>query len=213
MNPTNDVLARLRAELAADTGQSEHSFGRSLAMSQDPVVRAALERVYRRMWPGDLVKQIAYQDDWAFQSQGRDLTVRIRTTRDQADAEMTVMEYMEEKLRSVQQSRYDDLLIETKSNIERNTAGWIFTSRAHWLVYAQHRPLGWLRVLILPMGALRDWFTPRRERFEERQTLPTRVVNGASYHTLNSFVPFNDSEFKAFWHANGCAIFKEPLDP
>lgn len=86
---------------------------------------------------------------------------------------------------------YDDILIETRSNYERNKLGWIWTSQAYLLAYVFHidgklHPKRYL----LHMPSLREWFRNNQHRY-----IPLLAPNPPKnpvYHTEFYPVPPRD---------------------
>jgi hypothetical protein len=86
---------------------------------------------------------------------------------------------------------YSDIAVETASNSERGTPGWIHTSRADWLVYAFLRRNGELgRVYVLDMKELRRWFLENEHRYPTLRA--PNPPDNPRYHTLFKPVPIRD---------------------
>lgn len=175
---------------------SLHEFPEKLIESQNPQLSAILEKVYRDFYAPGIVMSVEADDTERFQRNGCDIKVTLRGTRGS-----TSVQTLEEKIRSPKRSKYDDLLIETISNQERGTAGWIYTSNAEWLSYVR-QPDSEIIILILPMQSLRQWFTLQKlERFDE---IPAyTAVGDTQYQTLNRVVPMSDPQFHWFMMAHG----------
>lgn len=184
-----------------------HSFERELAASSSATLRARLDGVYRQLFPAAAVVAVIHDDSGVFQTSGRDVRIQLRAPRGMPFS-ASLVETLEEKIRSEEASTYPDILIEYLSNEEHGTLGWVYTSRADWLAYVR-QPLGELDVLILPMQQLRAWFTPRATNYPDVRA-KTRLNYELSYTTVNKAVPFKDQSFLAFWHANGCQRFVAP---
>lgn len=178
-----------------------HDYQEKLAESQDTRLQERLDQIYRRFWPVETVQQIEASNDLGFQTSGRDLWVRLRAPRD-CYWNQSIFETIEEKIRTPGRSTYDDLLIEYLSNQERGTLGWIYTSQADWLSYVR-QPSGKLRVLLIPLRPLRDWFTAHRERLGRDYRAQTRLAHGQVYTTVNKAIPLSDPDFKVFMRAHG----------
>jgi hypothetical protein len=86
--------------------------------------------------------------------------------------------------------KYTAFAIETHSNLERGTRGWIYTSTADQLLYAFGLPLG-LEVWLMPMADLREWFVPREQLYPASDT-PNGQGGQVLYHTRCRIVPIAD---------------------
>lgn len=188
-----------------------HDYRQRLLDSQDATLQSALDRIYRQLWPEDLIERIQASEDLSFQTSGRDLWVRLRTPRDGCFEE-GIYETIEEKIRSPDRSTYDDVLIEHTSCAERGTAGWIYTSKADWLSYVR-QPGGKVVALLIPMQPLRIWFTANRERLGKDVLAATRLAGGGQYHTLNKAVSLKDAAFRLFLNAHGAVTLETEREP
>lgn len=91
----------------------------------------------------------------------------------------------EVKIRS---SDYGDLLIETLSNVEHQIPGWISTSLAKYLVYAVVEEKRLIKVMLLVMRKLREWWL----REGQYMNYPKHYgKTGGLYQTENRAVPLN----------------------
>lgn len=98
---------------------------------------------------------------------------------------------------------YGDLLIETLSNVERKTLGWIFTCRADYLAYVVFEQDILKKGKLLNRPRLRDWWIQtgaemNYPRFYGR--------TGDLYETENRAVPWKDLPKEAtifdFWRSD-----------
>lgn len=90
-----------------------------------------------------------------------------------------------------QRGRYNSFLIETLSNVERGTPGWIQTCAADWLLYCFATP-GTLECYCICLADLRAWFRSNRVRF--RTIEASTRVGGGLYHTRCAVVPIGEVE-------------------
>lgn len=97
-------------------------------------------------------------------------------------------EYYEIKIRNAEY-RYlykKDILIETISNDQKNSPGWIYYSEADWLIYL-YEPLDNLIGYKISMPALKRWW-----KFNEfRRSWDTKKVQNKGYKTINRVIPLN----------------------
>lgn len=88
----------------------------------------------------------------------------------------------------IRKGNYDDLLIETLSNSERGTLGWIYTSQADILAYFFVEKATVLRGLLIYLAKLKDWWTKEGKLFDWPKYYGT---TGTLYHTENRAVPIS----------------------
>jgi hypothetical protein len=98
----------------------------------------------------------------------------------------------------VRNQLYEDILIETKKNVEQNKLGWIWTSEAQLLAYVFYvdgnllpRP----RYLI-HLSTLREWFHQNQSRYQ--CMLAPNPPKNPVYHTEFYSVPPRDIPEKTF---------------
>jgi len=98
---------------------------------------------------------------------------------------------IEEKVRAKKYSN-NDLVIEEKSNVEKNTPGWIYYSKADYLAYSWFID-GLAKVLIIKMDKLKKWYMKNKEKYN---LVTTHTDN--LYHTSFRIIPLSDLDFEFF---------------
>lgn len=95
-------------------------------------------------------------------------------------------EYYEVKIRGAKyRSLYmKDLLIETISNDQKDSPGWILYSEADWLIYL-YEPLEGLIGYKISMPVLKKWW----EYNEYRRAWKMKKVPNKGYNTINRIIP------------------------
>ena len=100
--------------------------------------------------------------------------------------------YVEEKIRL---TTYPDLLLETKSSIERNTPGWIEKeSISEWLVYFCKDTK---RIFVMKMKDIQTEYNERKTAWLDRHRIVTSSTDNL-YHSRNVAVPWSDIRSKVF---------------
>lgn len=97
-------------------------------------------------------------------------------------------EYYEVKIRSAEyRSLYKkDLLIETISNDQKDSPGWILYSEADWLIYL-YEPLEDLIGYKISMPVLKKWWKYNKHR----RAWKKKKVPNKGYNTINRVIPLN----------------------
>lgn len=95
-------------------------------------------------------------------------------------------EYYEVKIRSAEYRSFykKDILIETISDDKKDSGGWIYYSKADWLIYL-FKPIDDLVGYKISMPALKRWW----ELNEYRRKWITKKVPNKGYNTINRIVP------------------------
>jgi GR25 family glycosyltransferase involved in LPS biosynthesis len=89
---------------------------------------------------------------------------------------------------------YSDIAIETVSNDVKGTPGWIYTSKADWLVYVfikENWEVG--RFYVLEMRGLRSWF------IENEYKYGIKKAPNPSYYTIFKPIPIRDIPKQLFF--------------
>ena len=165
----------------------QHTFRESLAFASNLGVREQLDELYRTaLFPGATVTDLALLGKHE-QHRG-DVRVTLRGAHD------TRKSYtLEEKIRDARFAP-TDLLIETTSAAQFETAGWVYTSEADWIVYARVADGSLCSALLLPFEPLQRWFvTTDPRRFEQRS------ADNGSYRTLFRIVPLAEVPIVKRW--------------
>ncbi len=81
---------------------------------------------------------------------------------------------------------YNDFLLELVFNDNKNTDGWLFYNKCHYLVYTFVAKLG-VEGYILPMALLRKIFIGNEESWRNNYNIKKALNNG--YNTLNTPIP------------------------
>ncbi len=95
-------------------------------------------------------------------------------------------EYYEIKIRGTEYRPFymKDLLIETISNDQKASPGWILYSKADWLIYL-YEPLEDLIGYKIPMQMLKKWW----EYNKHRRLWKKKKVQNKGYNTINRVIP------------------------
>jgi len=95
-------------------------------------------------------------------------------------------EYYEVKIRGAEYRSFykKDILIETVSNDQKDSLGWIYYSEADWLIYL-YKPLDDLIGYKIPMQALKRWWKLN----EHRRVWKKKKVPNKGYNTINRVIP------------------------
>lgn len=103
--------------------------------------------------------------------------------------------FIEVKIRN---QLYEDILIETKKNVEQNKPGWIWTSEAQLLAYVFYvdgnllsRPR-----YLMHLPTLREWFRQNQSRYQAM--LAPNPPQNPVYHTEFYSIPLRDIPEKIF---------------
>lgn len=188
-----------------------YTFDDRRAIAEDARMHEVLDEIYESLYPDRTVIRLepVGEDD---QRRGRDIRVLLRGARE-SRYEHRIEETIEEKIRSPEQSKWQDLCAEYLSNAEQATLGGLLSSGATWLSYVQQPP-SIVIVRVMPMQAFREWFQLNWMRYEDLKGRPTRtsLSNGRYYTTKCKSIPFNDPEFVKFWEAHGCRKITRPVD-
>ena len=170
-----------------------NNFQQQLLNSQSEELRIVLKHeLYPQVFPS--LYAVEYDENLSFQNTGCDLKIYVEKPKGNR---MTIT--CEEKIRTAGYWDTKDLLLETHSNQEYNTAGWCFTSQADYLIYIWDK-LPELRVFMCPMVPLTKWFQLHYHRYE------SKGAKNKQYTTMNRVVPIDDKYFRAFRMSNGYRI-------
>jgi len=95
-------------------------------------------------------------------------------------------EYYEIKIRDAEYRHLykEDILIETISNDQKGSLGWIHYSDADWLIYL-YKPLDDLVGYKIQMQALKRWWKLN----EYRRAWETKKATNKGYKTINRVIP------------------------
>lgn len=95
-------------------------------------------------------------------------------------------EYYEIKIRGLEYRPFykKDILIETISNDQKDSDGWIYYSEADWLIYL-YKPLDDLIGYKISMPALQSWWKIN----EHRRVWKMKKVPNKGYNTINRIIP------------------------
>lgn len=101
----------------------------------------------------------------------------------------------------IQTTHYTSLFLETRSNVERNTPGFMATSQADLFInYSTHSGSG----IIIPFKALFNWLAQNLQKLPTRQAR-TRV--GVEYYTSEGRI----APLEALALIPGARVFYKPL--
>jgi hypothetical protein len=129
-----------------------------------------LNAFYKKAFP--LAEEIEFVTDLSLQKQGIDKIIRFKDGK-----ELTVDEKKRRK-------DYGDILLELRSNVERNTLGWLYYSQCDFIVYAII-PTG--TVFLLPVLLLRmAWVNNKNEWLLK---YPKKYADNGRYSTENIPIP------------------------
>jgi len=92
---------------------------------------------------------------------------------------------IEEKIRDKKYIN-NDIVIEEQSNIEKNTPGWIYYSKADYLAYSWLQD-GLSKILIFNMEKLREWYQKNKDKYNIIMTNTNNL-----YHTSFRIIPLED---------------------
>lgn len=160
-----------------------HSFARSLARSADPLVRARLDDLYRRHFPGFLRAVTPSSPSTG------DVILHLRVPGG------SVKVAIEEKVQGYQNPWYE-LVVERLSNTERGTAGWVYYESADYICYAWRAGAF---ALLLPMQPFCRWAALSMTAFRQNRS------RNEGYTTTFHVVDIRHPSFRAFAEAHGAA--------
>lgn len=96
---------------------------------------------------------------------------------------------IEEKVSNERYSKKADVLLETISNSNKNSDGWIHYSDADYFAYSWF--VGELkRIFLFDMSSLKEWFLKKGHLFEQKKSHTNNL-----YNTFFILVPFSELEF------------------
>jgi hypothetical protein len=94
------------------------------------------------------------------------------------------------KIRSEKYADTGDILIETKSNVERKTLGWIYTSKADLLAYLWPTSNG-VEGYVINLPKLQNWWKLNKHRYPNYILAPN-PPGKPIYHTKCHPIPVTD---------------------
>ncbi len=154
-----------------------NNFHESLKQSENAIPLDFYKSIFGS---GSLVETIPAHTE--LQTQGADVKITCPSGR---------VFYCEEKIR---QRDFDDLLLETKSCVERNTPGWIEKpSIADFLVYFCQDSK---RVFVLKMKEIQNEYSERKAVWLDRGRVVT--ADNGFYTSRNVAVPWGDVQSRVF---------------
>ena len=116
----------------------------------------------------------------------------------------------------IRRKKYSDILFEVLSCEERKTPGWLYKSKAGFLVYIFKTKAIEGYILNLPM--LKDWWIREgiNRGYEKHRGKTKRQDESILYHTLNFAVPIKDIPIEIFWYHEDYGLIKtfaDEIDP
>jgi len=134
------------------------------------------DSAYRKIWRVETITVVRNTP------KGREEIDKILTLED--GSQITI----EEKVRDKKYAN-NDIVIEEQSNIEKDTPGWIYYSKADYLAYSWLQN-GLTKILLFDMEKLREWYLKNKDKYN---IVTTDTDN--MYHTSFRIIPLEDIDF------------------